>query len=35
MRGGQELKRIDYDVFGGIYKGNSPYGFETGYTGVQ
>jgi len=31
--GGQELKRIEYDVFGGIYKGNSPYGLETGYTG--
>ena len=30
---GQELKRIEYDVFGGIYKGNSPYGLETGYTG--
>ena len=29
----QELKRIEYDVFGGIYKGNSPYGLETGYTG--
>jgi len=33
--GGQKLKRIEYDVFGGIYKGNSPYGLETGYTGVQ
>ena len=32
-QGGQELKRIEYDVFGGIYKGNSPYGLETGYTG--
>ena len=31
--GGQEVKRIEYDVFGGIYKGNSPYGLETGYTG--
>ena len=31
--GGQELKRIEYDIFGGIYKGNSPYGLETGYTG--
>ena len=31
--GGQELKRIEYDVFGGIYKGASPYGLETGYTG--
>ena len=31
--GGQELKRIEYDVFGGIYKGTSPYGLETGYTG--
>ena len=31
--GGQELKRIEYDVFGSIYKGNSPYGLETGYTG--
>ena len=31
--GGQELKRIEYDVFGRIYKGNSPYGLETGYTG--
>ena len=30
---GQEVKRIEYDVFGGIYKGNSPYGLETGYTG--
>ena len=30
---GQELNRIEYDVFGGIYKGNSPYGLETGYTG--
>ena len=30
---GQELKRIEYDVFGGIYKGASPYGLETGYTG--
>ena len=30
---GQELKRIEYDIFGGIYKGNSPYGLETGYTG--
>ena len=34
-QGGQELKRIEYDAFGGIYKGNSPYGLETGYTGVQ
>ena len=33
--GGQEVKRIEYDAFGGIYKGNSPYGLETGYTGVQ
>ena len=32
-QGGQEVKRIEYDVFGGIYKGNSPYGLETGYTG--
>ena len=32
-QGGQELKRIEYDIFGGIYKGNSPYGLETGYTG--
>ena len=32
-QGGQELKRIEYDVFGGIYKGASPYGLETGYTG--
>ena len=24
---------IEYDIFGGIYKGNSPYGLETGYTG--
>ncbi|MFC1237854.1 RHS repeat-associated core domain-containing protein [Treponema vincentii] len=31
--GGQELNRIEYDIFGGIYKGNSPYGLETGYTG--
>ena len=31
--GGQELKRIEYDIFGGIYKGASPYGLETGYTG--
>ena len=31
--GGQEVKRIEYDAFGGIYKGNSPYGLETGYTG--
>ena len=30
---GQELKRIEYDIFGGIYKGASPYGLETGYTG--
>ena len=30
--GGQELKRIEYDIFGGIYKGASPYGLETGYT---
>ena len=30
---GQEVRRIEYDVFGGIYKGNSPYGLETGYTG--
>ena len=30
---GQELNRIEYDIFGGIYKGNSPYGLETGYTG--
>ena len=33
--GGQEVKRIEYDIFGGIYKGASPYGLETGYTGVQ
>ena len=32
-QGGQELKRIEYDIFGGIYKGASPYGLETGYTG--
>ena len=32
-QGGQEVRRIEYDVFGGIYKGNSPYGLETGYTG--
>ena len=32
-QGGQELNRIEYDVFGGIYKGASPYGLETGYTG--
>ena len=32
-QGGQEVKRIEYDAFGGIYKGNSPYGLETGYTG--
>ena len=32
-QGGQELRRIEYDIFGGIYKGNSPYGLETGYTG--
>ena len=32
-QGGQALKRIEYDVFGGIYKGSSPYGLETGYTG--
>ena len=32
-QGGQEVKRIEYDVFGGIYKGASPYGLETGYTG--
>ena len=32
---GQEVKRIEYDAFGGIYKGNSPYGLETGYMGVQ
>ena len=32
---GQELNRIEYDIFGGIYKGASPYGLETGYTGVQ
>jgi len=25
-QGGQEVRRIEYDVFGGIYKGNSPYG---------
>ena len=31
--GGQEVRRIEYDAFGGIYKGNSPYGLETGYTG--
>ena len=31
--GGQEVKRIEYDIFGGIYKGASPYGLETGYTG--
>ena len=30
---GQKLNRIEYDIFGGIYKGNSPYGLETGYTG--
>ena len=30
---GQELNRIEYDIFGGIYKGASPYGLETGYTG--
>ena len=30
---GQEVRRIEYDVFGGIYKGASPYGLETGYTG--
>ena len=24
-QGGQEVKRIEYDAFGGIYKGNSPY----------
>ena len=32
-QGGQEVKRIEYDIFGGVYKGNSPYGLETGYTG--
>ena len=32
-QGGQEVRRIEYDVFGGIYKGNSPCGLETGYTG--
>ena len=32
-QGGQEVRRIEYDVFGGIYKGNSPYGLATGYTG--
>ena len=32
-QGGQEVRRIEYDAFGGIYKGNSPYGLETGYTG--
>ena len=32
-QGGQEVRRIEYDIFGGIYKGNSPYGLETGYTG--
>ena len=32
-QGGQEVRRIEYDVFGGIYKGASPYGLETGYTG--
>ena len=32
-QGGQEVKRIEYDIFGGIYKGGSPYGLETGYTG--
>ena len=32
-QGGQEVKRIEYDVFRGIYKGASPYGLETGYTG--
>ncbi|MEL3910167.1 MAG: RHS repeat-associated core domain-containing protein, partial [Treponema sp.] len=30
---GQEIKRIGYDIFGGIYQGDSPLGLETGYTG--